>query len=329
MTSSDIVSYARDVGRSLAWDLQAVGNDSSMGLADVVTQVMDSHLHRLAETGCWGPENRLPSSAFWSEAAPWMQLGSLQWHARDKPAGYAGDFRLLERIGQRDVQGTSLGRALDEYFQNHPAPQAVRNRAEFMARRSVDLVRARRPKRTHVVSVGSGPGLELYWTLQRLEAPLRSALRITLIDMDPRALEFAAARLKPLLPLEDQLQLVRTNLGRLPRVESEVAKLPAAQLLFCSGFFDYLGAEAAHEMLSYFGRLLADDGECLVFNFSQYNPSRAYMEWVANWYLQYRTESELDALAQHAGFGQCEVGVEPSGVNLYLQLKEPRSREWT
>ena len=315
----DLENFARQVGRSLA---SAFSELASVDLSETrlwkaVHNVMDSHLAQLADTGCWGRDNQRPSAAMWQEAAAWLRLGSLQLRAREKPAGYAGDFELLYRICTQDLRGTGVGRAMDHYFQQHAAPQAVRNRAEVICQEVVRRVRAPSVA-VHVVSVGSGPAWELQRASQELSPADRQRLHCTLIDIDPKALEFAGDRLRHWLPA-DHVQVVRTNLRRLPQLLPTGSLAPPADLLFCSGYADYLDDTQMIELLRAFQHSLTTTGEWLVFHFGKDNPSRAYMEWIGNWYIVYRTATDLQRLAGEADVPHGEVQVEPAGVNLYLR----------
>ena len=58
----------------------------------------------------------------------------------------------------------------------------------------------------------------------------------------------------------------------------------------------------------------------LVGNFAPHNPTRAYMEWIGNWYLIYRTDDELCDLAARAEIpiDQFLIQTERTGVDLFL-----------
>jgi hypothetical protein len=88
----------------------------------------------------------------------------------------------------------------------------------------------------------------------------------------------------------------------------------------CPGLFDYLPDESAIAMLWLFWERLAEGGVLLVWNFAPHNPTRAYMEWIGNWYLIYRTGTDLERLAVGAGISQDRfcLGSEALGVNLVL-----------
>ena len=115
------------------------------------------------------------------------------------------------------------------------------------------------------------------------------------------------------------------TLFRLPKKPVFSASLAEADLLVCTGLFDYLDDTAAIQMLATFWERLAPGGKLVVFHFAPGNPTRAYMEWFGNWYLIYRTREELGRLAEAAGIpADCQtVGAEPEGINVYVSAVKP------
>jgi extracellular factor (EF) 3-hydroxypalmitic acid methyl ester biosynthesis protein len=104
-------------------------------------------------------------------------------------------------------------------------------------------------------------------------------------------------------------------------------QMAGADLLVCTGFFDYLEDDVAAELLKSFWQLLRPGGQALIFNFAPWNPTRAYMEWIGNWYLLYRTRADLEQLARKSGLeaNHFEVTAEASGIDLLLRLTKPRT----
>ncbi|MCA9177833.1 MAG: class I SAM-dependent methyltransferase [Planctomycetales bacterium] len=318
VTMSSVQSVARETGRSLTAVLHEI--ESRCAWSEVAA-AMDDHLSRLAATECWGKENPLPSSVFWKEAGDTLQRGSLQAHARFKPHGYAGDFEMLDRLVRQDVRGEGLEQAFDRYFQHHPAPRAVRNRTQWVADKLLEVVATTAGDQpVRVVSVGSGPAADIHLALQTMDRRERSRLRVCLLDLDANGLEFARRRLTD--PAhggldEQQLELRRENLFRLPRRDDDPSL--RAELIVCTGLFDYLPDADAEQLLRWLERHRAPGGTLVMMNFSPDNGSRAYMEWAGMWYLIHRTEAEMRALAQRADFGtRWELTAEPSGIDLIL-----------
>lgn len=283
-----------------------------------VGPLLDQGLAQLAATMLWGAANREPSQLMWQLAGGVLQCGWLQSRAREKPRGYAGDHEMLGAIFRQQVTKNPLGISFDQYFLRQAAPQAVRNR--------MDLVSAR-VLRTQgkIVSIGSGVGLELVAALQKLSRADREQAEFWLLDLDPAAIVLAGENLRALVSQQD-LHCLAENLVRLPKKRQLVEQLQNASLLICTGFFDYLEDGPAADLLKCFWQLLRPGGEALVFNFAPWNSSRAYMEWIGNWYLVYRTRADLARLANEAGVPtkHFEVTAEVSGINLLLRMVKPQ-----
>lgn len=281
--------------------------------------LIDRGLAELSATELWGSANREISQCMWLRAGEILRHGWLQLRAREKPRGYAGDHEMLGAIYQHRVTDDPLGISFDHYFLRQAAPQAVRNRMAIVR----DEIRGASSKK--IVVIGSGAGLEVVDALRIMPDADRSETKFWLLDLDPAAIELAERNLQPLVRAEN-LHCSAENLVRLPGKRKVCEKLQHADLVVCTGFFDYLEDDAANEMLKMFWQLLRPGGQALVFNFAPWNPTRAYMEWIGNWYLLYRTRQDLDRLARNAGLSanDFEVTAEASGIDLLLRLTKPR-----
>jgi extracellular factor (EF) 3-hydroxypalmitic acid methyl ester biosynthesis protein len=259
----------------------------------------------------------------WQEAGEILQTGWLQLRAREKPRGYAGDHEMLGAIYLNRVTDDRLGAGFDRYFLAQAAPQAVRNRMRLVRDQIVQrLSFAKRPQK--FVVVGSGSAHEVAEALGIFKNDSELEHEFLLLDLDPVALEEAEKNLRP--HLQGAILECRTeNLVRLPARPRNAARLAKADMLICTGFFDYLEEGPAAEMLSMFWASLRSGGRGLVFNFAPWNPTRAYMEWIGNWYLIYRTRQDLRRLAEAADIHQShyQVSAEATGIDLLLQLDKP------
>ena len=61
-------------------------------------------------------------------------------HGFVKPYGYPGDFNLIDKIYQFDVNKDQQYKNWDLFFQNQPAANAVRNRKDFFIEYCKNLV---------------------------------------------------------------------------------------------------------------------------------------------------------------------------------------------
>lgn len=284
---------------------------------DLVHSALNRCLRALEALGLAGSQNRILSHVVWNAAREYLELGVLQRRAREKPRGYAGDYQMLQMICDEQQCDDPLGSSFDRFFQAQAAPQAVRNRTRIVADLIVAEARAAASGRCHVVSIGSGPAIDIASAAAALKQDL-AALRVTLIDIDPAALEYADSRLDEVLPRE-QRQSIVFNLKRIQRSPKTLEQIAGADLIICTGLLDYFDAADAASFVAALRRCLRAGGCFLGFNFSPRNPSRTYMEWIGNWYLVYRDHGEMEELAAAAGFGaDVEILSDPSGVNLYM-----------
>ena len=285
----------------------------------LVDEAISVGLNQLAATGCWGEANQLPSSIFWKAAGPVLEVGWLQNRARTKPLGYAGDYQILARMAEQVCCDHPLGRLFDDHFLRLAAPRAVRERLHHVAGTLAARCLGHEGNVYRVVSVGAGPGIDIQLALAALPRTERDTVEVTLLDLDPQALEHASGRILEFLP-ETNLDCRRENLYRLASNASLAADLEGVHLIICTGFFDYLRDDVAVELLRFFWSCLASGGQMLVGNFAPHNPTRAYMEWIGNWYLTYRTADKLRELGVEAGIPEdrFDVEVEQTGVDLFL-----------
>ena len=320
---NELREHARRAGEKLIEDLRfaevTTNGWSNHERSDLeMSRIMNACLDDLALTNCWGEANRGPSRALWKVAGETLAVGWLQNHARQKPRGYAGDFEMLQKIVDRTLSTDPLGRAFDHFFHEQAAPHAVRARTQLVADRIVQVVRASPREQVFIWSVGAGPAIDCELACRELSDDERARLVLTLLDLDPEALEHAERRLTPLLS-RDQLRLHRENLFRLPRLQRITARLEPADFIACTGLFDYLTDPDAVAMLQCFWSHLTSGGEMMFFNFAPSNTSRAYMEWIGNWYLTYRDEAMLADLVRAAigGDHPLQMAREDSQASLY------------
>ena len=335
----DTFATVRQAAEELADRLRAVdslpvSDESEQARFEQVKAALDHCLARLHPLGLVGVDNRLPSSELWNVAGELLTRGWLQNQARTKPRGYAGDYEMLARIYENRLCDDPLGKLFDRYFQEEAAPRAVRSRMEMMTQWIVELARGADPspltplpqgeRGIRVAVVGSAFGLEVRDALVRLGEHERSSVSVTLLDLDWAAIEYAKQKLSGLIAGE-RLKEVSANLFRLPVREPLAAHLNDTDLLLCPGLFDYFDDATAVAILRTFWNRLAPGGRLAVFQFAPHNPTRAYMEWLGNWYLIYRTTDELRQLALDAGLPApvIELSSEPLGVDLLLLATRP------
>jgi extracellular factor (EF) 3-hydroxypalmitic acid methyl ester biosynthesis protein len=319
----------RAIAEQLAHELQAAQR-STNGWKDepcsdlLLDAALSTALAQLAATGCWGPRNESASRAVWDIADEWLRQGPLILRAREKPRGYAGDFELLGWIYDGVTSQKPLGRALDRYFLKLAAPQAVRARIDEAAAALTAHCLGAQPGAYRVLILGSGPARELDLALGCLDPARRLEVHATLLDLDPEALDAARTALSPWIPPE-QIVTVRENLYRLTDERRRSLLDDPYDFIICLGFFDYLEPAIATATIRLLYQRLRPGGRLLIGNFAPHCPSRAFMEWIGNWYLIYRTAEEMAALAQAAEIpSSCfTITSEKTGCDLFIHARRP------
>lgn len=242
-------------------------------LAAMRAAVPHQHWRRIAATVAAHPVHALMMHDPYSAAA------------FEKARGYAGDADTLDFVYRhRPAPGrtTPLGRRLFQITTDVPIACAVRARTRYLA----DLVAetlAASPAAT-IVSIACGHMREL----DGLERSATRNARVYGFDHDATTLE----------------QLTRTYGTHVAARPASVRQLlshpeiiPAADLIYAAGLFDYLDDRAASLLIRRLRSRLTAGGTLVVTNLTGRNPEIAYMESVMDWWMVYRDDEAVRRLA--------------------------------
>jgi len=241
---------------------------------------------------------------------PVLQEKSIIGHTFLKPRGYAGDYRLIDKIYTKEVSQDPEIKKWDIYFHEADSSTAVRNRKTYfiniMDKLTTLLVR---PK---VLNLGSGPCRDV---LEYFQSSFDNKAYFSCIDMDKDALEYASGLCDNYY---ENINYINKNVFRFTATEKY-------NLIWSSGLFDYFSDKLFIRLTNKMYQLLEKDGELVIGNFSIGNPGRVEMEVYGKWFLNHRSEEQLVNLALKAGIpGDCIcVQKEQTGVNLFLHLSKP------
>ena len=237
-----------------------------------------------------------------------FSVETMQGFAFKKPHGYAGDYEILDRIYQRYISNQFHLSKWDEYWQSHPAAEAVRNRVQYLGKYVKSHVVKKPNQQLEVLNLASGPGRDM---LQFFESNPNAQVLFDCIEQDKNAVNYAKELCK------DHLSKIRFVLKNALRFQSN----KRYDLIWSAGLFDYFEDKVFVFMLKKLRNMVADGGEIVIGNFSTKNPSKPYME-LFDWHLHHRSPPTLKALANAAGFDskQIRVKMEVLGVNLFLHI---------
>ncbi len=296
------------------------------------------HLRALeASSGHFGPDLRERAASYVAaELMPLLEPCPIHRRAYEKPRGYAGDYRLMELIDDERLSGDSLyGCFLQRVVQRFELGQAVVARG-LTARRKIAEVVARGEGPCRILSLASGPALELR-RFRECEGEVGRPLELLLVDQDEEALARAHAALSAAIAARSdahRIELtclhfsVRQLLAPSTPAETRLVDetLAGVDLVYSMGLFDYLSDAVAARLLRSLYRLLAPGGELFVGNLVRVPDCSWLMDYAVHWRLIYREEADMLALAERTRLPASADGVttDETGRCLFLNLERPQ-----
>ena len=205
--------------------------------------------------------------------------------ARTKPAGYAGDARTLDYVYLRDPGPqavTPVGRALFDVSTSVPIAVAVRDRCAALAE---EIARRASQRTIAVASIACGHAREL----DRIPEDTRRRTRFWGIDQDAKSIEHCRSHHDP--------AQARFEVGSVRDLIAGRVRIPTSDLIYASGLFDYLDQRSGSVLIKRMLAALEVGGSVVVPNLTPHNDEVGYMEAVMDWWMCYRTETDMTRLA--------------------------------
>lgn len=259
------------------------------------------------------------------ETFPYIMKSRFCDRCFSKPRGYAGDFSTIELIHQNQPSGDGrLGPLIDAWFLAQPPARAVRARRvlirDLLLERHATHGQVSGDERFRILALGAGSARELFDMFQQIKDPRH--LLATCLDVDVEALAYSA-HLAREQGLEERFLWAKENVLRLGR--SRGTTRPAPQnVIYSVGLFDYLKDEIVVQVLNWIHATLAPGGQAIVGNFDVNCKGRAFLDYVLDWRLLYRTPEQMQELFARSAFGQgpgrrpTEVRWEETHINHFI-----------
>ncbi|MEM7200966.1 MAG: class I SAM-dependent methyltransferase [Planctomycetota bacterium] len=234
---------------------------------------------------------------------------TLLGHCLRKPYGYAGDFKIIDKIYTGHVAAEGRAARWDRYFHSLAAPIAVRNRKTYCKQLLRGLA-TRHDGVIRVLNLASGPARDLREFFDE-QPQLAPRFQIDCVEADPAAIRYAQQLLGP------HRAQVRFHTGNVVRHRPQ----GQYQLVWSAGLFDYFDDPTFVRVAGRFLRAITPGGELIIGNFHPRNPALPQMI-LQDWILHHRTEQELLALGRSAGVTRrLAVEFEPENVNAFLRMR--------
>jgi hypothetical protein len=232
--------------------------------------------------------------------------------AFEKPRGYAGDAVMLDFVysGAAPAGTTDLGREVFRSTAGSPNGRSVVARRDRLAELIDEAAEARREPA--ILSVGCG---HLREAQQARSAQTGWGGRFQALDQDAESLAVVQRQQGG-----NGVRTVHSSIGPLVRGRSGIE---GQDLVYAAGLFDYLSDTLAAGLLRALYSMLQPGGRLLVANFTPESHGRGYMEACMDWWLVYRDEGRMEALAAagaSAGASRSSIYGDGGGNIVYLEL---------
>ncbi len=302
-------------------------------LESPIMPVVAPLLERLENTGRDIPQDLRPvhGSYIKRQLHPLVLCSPFVYRTFQKPLGYAGDYEMVSMMLRDPYEGSSMfAKIINRIILGMPAAEAHRNRIVYLTERlNEETARlVAQGKVARVFNLGCGPAQEVQRFLSR--DTLCDNADLLLLDFNDETIVSTTRTLEELRGRHRR----RTGLSFTKRSVHQILKestKPGAgfevggfDFVYCAGLFDYLSDRICRRLLEVFYDLLAPGGLLVATNVDSSNPSRTWMEYVVEWHLVYRDSAQFAKLApEQAPPGNVSVKADPTGVNIYLEVRKP------
>ena len=205
--------------------------------------------------------------------------------ARLKPAGYAGDARTLDYVYLRDPGSqpvSDIGRALFDVSTSVPIAAALRDRCGALAD---EIVRRARQKPIAIASIACGHAREL----DRVPGDLRPSICYWGIDQYATIINHCRSHV--------EVGYAAFEVGSVRDILAGRVRIPESDLVYASGLFDYLDQRVGAVLLKRMFASVRVGGSVVIPNLTPHNEEVGFMEAVMDWWMCYRTETDMSELA--------------------------------
>jgi extracellular factor (EF) 3-hydroxypalmitic acid methyl ester biosynthesis protein len=261
------------------------------------------------------------------ELHPFLKTSPLNKRIYEKPLGYAGDFITVNYFYENGYPGNSTyEKLISRYTLSIPITQAHINRRKFFKNLILETIEKKKEEKDiRISSFACGSALEFLDILRENE--IQSNLTFVGIDSEVLAIQYAMQKVEEISKNRKRkfnVHLLCENILGLIRKRKVPEVLLNQDLIYCSGFLDYLRDSTASRTIEYLFNLLNNNGILVLVNVSDENPLRPYYEMLGEWYLRYRNPGQMLSLSkQISNVKETYIDFEPeTRMNLFLTLKK-------
>jgi len=237
-------------------------------------------------------EYRAHQLFYQKELLPFFYTPPLNTRIYDKPLGYDGDFQMMKYYYEDDYCGRSTyEKLMHRYTLSIPVSLATMERIEYISRWIKKCVSSDN-RIARIMSLGSGPALEV---IKFIEENPGVKAHFTLLDTEKLAIEHVERQIEMLGEKSRNCDVKCLNFDVLKFIKliNRDRTLRGQDLIYATGLFDYLNDKLAAKLLEASFSLLAGNGMLGITNLTHAITHRAYIEFLGEWKLIYRTKEDI------------------------------------
>lgn len=220
----------------------------------------------------------------------------------EKPYGYPGDFKIIDEIYLNQPRTNGFDRLWDNYFQQLLSVHSIRERKEDFKKFILDYVKKYEKNDVFIMNLASGPAREIMEIADSDSSGLMLRVIFDCYDFDKNAIIYAKNLIQGKLVKANFFVKNAIRLALSKNITNEIKQ--KYDLIYSMGLFDYFDGEISTRLIANLRKLLNENGMLIISTASEKvnNSSAAWMEWVANWHLIYRSRAEFQEIFEDAGF---------------------------
>jgi len=244
-----------------------------------------------------------------------------------KPLGYAGDYEMVNMMLRDPAEGSSLfAKMVNIHFLNFAPAVAHRNRIDYLVQTLENEVErhAKRCKKVRILNLGCGPAGEVQRFLR--DSNQCEEAEFTLLDFNDETLAYTQETLDKVKTAHGRntsIQFIQRSVHQILKQRTHTVSDASYDLIYCAGLFDYLSDRVCKRLVKTFYELLSPDGLVVVTNVDPSNPDRSSMEYISDWFLNYRNKADFEKVVPKEVLPeQFSIKADKTGVNIFLEIRK-------
>jgi len=255
------------------------------------------------------PENRKELQKYcFDNCAHELEKGIIGPRCRQKPAGYAGDYLIIDWLYTKQMETNGEGKLWDEFNHRQAAAKGVRSRKKYFCEVLSNLCQEKTYSPS-VLNLASGPCRDVAEAIKELNECAKG-IHFHCVDIDKDAIDYGKKMVNNLRSVAS-FQWEINNVFKLRPFNQY-------DLVWVAGLFDYLNDRCAISLLKKMISWIKPGGRIIFGNAHPSNPSLNYMEWCLDWSLIHRTTEEILSICEQAGILRTKVSLEKEDQGVWI-----------